>query len=267
MIGDQIQINTDGTATISCKVPEQWIPLLKLIAASRNAVVNDLLKMCIQFLIETARITTEPSPDMKTLLNMMKVDANWANMFNYVNNGKLDIAQAILVLQQSKGGKPCDGYGLAFFNKPYMGCKLQSVSKEDDGYMTLSKDFILERIVELVMGFDDYKALRDIGTYLESGSIRETLSHMINAQAIDNLNESDRKEMPGLGEFHDFGKLVKYGQKYVRKQRRTPDSVANSQQRIRFDDDDRQLADMEAGHDLGSELDEQIGAKPFGYES
>lgn len=238
MIGDQIQINNDGTATVACKVPATWIPLLNLIAKSRDAVMNDLLKMCLHFIIETAKVTTSPSPEMRALLNMMKVDANWASMFNYVNNGQFDVAQAILVLQQAKDGKPRDGFGLALFNKPFMGSGLQSVSKDDEGYMTLSKDEILERVVELVMGFDDYKALRDIGIYLGSGSIRETLSHMINAQLIENLNQSDMEEMPGLGEFHDFGKMVKYGEKYVRKPHRTPDSIA--QQKIMFNDFDRE---------------------------
>lgn len=279
MIGEQIQINQDGTATVACKVPAQWIPLLKLIAASRDAVVNDLLKMCLHFIIETAKITTPPSPEMRALLNMMRVDANWASMFNYVANGDFDVAQAILVLEQSKDKKPREGFGLAMFNKPFMGCELQTASKEDEGYMTLSKDEILERVVELVMGFNDYKALRDIGNYLGSGSIRETLSHMINAQLVDNLNESDREELPGYGEFHDFGKMLKYGQKYVRKPRRTPDSLANSQQLRLFDPDkpygeqaDKYLADLEERakreeqRDLGDEIGEAIGCKPFDVE-
>ena len=235
MIGEQIQINNDGTATVACKVPATWIPLLKLIAASRDAVINDLLKMCLHFIIETAKLTTEPSPEMRALLNMMRVDANWASMFNYVSNGQLDVAQAILILQQSKDGKPREGFGMAMFNKPFMG----------EGYQTLSKDEILERVVEIAMGYDDYKHLRDIGEYLGTGSIRETLSHMIDAQLIHNLNESDREELPGYGEFHDFGKILKYGNKYVRKPRRTPDSLANSQQRIVFDDFDREVAGYE----------------------
>ena len=235
MIGDQIQINNDGTATVACKVPATWIPLLKLIAASRDAVINDLLKMCLHFIIETAKLTTEPSPEMRALLNMMRVDANWASMFNYVSNGRLDVAQAILILQQSKDGKPREGFGMAMFNKPFMG----------EGYQTLSKDEILERVVEIAMGYDDYKHLRDIGEYLGTGSIRETLSHMIDAQLIHNLNESDSEELPGYGEFHDFGKMLKYGNKYVRKPRRTPDSLANSQQRIVFDDFDREVAGYE----------------------
>ena len=245
MIGEQIQINQDGTATVACKVPAQWIPLLKLIAASRDAVVNDLLKMCLHFIIETAKVTTAPSPEMRALLNMMKVDANWASMFNYVANGNLDVAQCILVLQQSKDGKPREGFGLAMFNKPFMGGDFQMEDKESDGYMTLSKDEILERVVQICMGQDDYYNLRDIGVYFESGSTRETLSRMIDAQTTEHLNELDRAELPGYGEFHDFGKMLKYGEKFKRKPRRTPDSVANQQQKIIFDDYDRETAQAE----------------------
>lgn len=193
--------------------------------------------MCLHFIIETARITTEPSPEMRALLNMMKMDANWASMFNYLENGKLDVAQAILILQQQKGKKPREGFGLVMFNKPFMG----------EGYQTLSKDEILERVVEVTMGREDYKRLRDIGEYLETGSIRETLSRMIDEQAEKDLNESNHEELPCYGEFHDFGKMLKYGQKYVRKPRRTPDSIAN-QTRIVFDNNDKALADMEANY-------------------
>jgi len=265
MIGEQVQMNSDGTATVSCKVPAQWIPLLNMIAKSRDACINDLLKLCIQFLIETAKLTTEASPDMKTLLNMIKIDANWGSMFNYVTNGEFDVAQAILVLQQSKEGKPREGFGLVLFNKPFMG----------DCQQTFSKDYILERVIELVMGPDDYKALRDVGRYLESGSVRETLSHMINAQIIDNLNEADRQELPGLGEFHDFGKMIAYGQRTKGFKHRTPDSLSNAQQKIVFNDFDRDIAEAEAngmeGEHIGDhitpeEMEEKLGYKPFDVE-
>ena len=265
MIGEQIQINSDGTATVACKVPATWVPLLNLIVASRESKMNNLLKMCLHFIIETAKITTAPSPEMRALLNMMKMDANWASMFNYVENGEFDVAQCILVLQQSKDGKPREGYGLAMFNKPFMG----------EGYQTLSKDEILERVVEVAMGKDDYYKLRDIGEYLRTGSIRETLSHMIDAQIIDNLDESDRNELPGYGEFHDFGKMLKYGEKFKRKPHRTPDSLANSQQLKLFDSDrpygeqaDEYLRDLEdrARAERSEMMEEDLGFKPFDQE-
>ena len=62
---------------------------------------------------------------------------------------------------------------------------------------------------------------------------------MCDAQLLAHLDESDRGELPQVGDFHDFGKQIQYGRKTKRKPHRTPDSVANSQQRIRFDDNDR----------------------------
>ena len=53
-------------------------------------------------------------------------------------------------------------------------------------------------------------------------------------------------ELPGYGEYHDFGKRIEYEKKFKRKPHRTPDSLANSQQRIVFDDFDREIADYEA---------------------
>lgn len=261
MIGEQIQMNSDGTATISCKIPAQWIPLLRTIAASRGAVINDLLKLCVQFLIETAKLTTAPSPDMKVLLNMIKVDANWSAMFNYCTRAQLDIAQVILILQQSKDGKPRDGFGLAMYDKPFMG----------ECQQTLSKDLILNRVVELVMGTDDFKALARLGNKMDSGSIRETLSRMIDAQTVLELDDIDRHELPGYGDRHDFGRAIEYGQKNRRVRHRTPDSLANSQLPIQWTDDDRAQADYEAkdweGEQRQTNPDNPLGdIQPFDVE-
>ena len=255
MIGEQIQVNNDGTATVSAKIPGELVPLLKIIAEMKGAAVNSLVKMCLLFLVETAKVTTDASPDMKVLLNMMKVDANWQTMFNYFNKGDLDVAQAILILQQSNKGKPQEGFGIAMFDKPFFGeCR-----------QTLSKDMILERVVEIVMGRDDYLQLRQIGVEFESNSIRETLSRMIDAQIIANLDDADRQELPALGNAADNGRPIQYGRKTKAKQHRTPDSLARDQ-RIKFDDDDRQQADAEAGVDLADEVCRAIGSKPFDVE-
>ena len=90
-----------------------------------------------------------------------------------------------------------------------------------------------------------YKELRQIGVAYETESLRETLTMMCDAQLIDHLNQMDADELPKVGDFHDFGKVIEYGNKSKRKPHRTPDSLANSQQRIIFDDFDRDLADME----------------------
>ena len=137
-----------------------------------------------------------------------------------------------------------------------------------------------------------YRDLRQVGVALETESLRETLTMMCDAQLLAHLDESDRGELPQVGDFHDFGKQIQYGRKTKRKPHRTPDSVANSQQRIRFDDFDREVADYEAkewegehrktdfetpanrdlmdelsrGHAQDDDLESEMGFKPFGSE-
>ena len=111
--------------------------------------------------------------------------------------------------------------------------------------MTICVDEILERVVEVSMkGL--YRQLRQIGVSLDSESMRETLTMLCDAKAIEDLNEQDRLELPGYGEYHEFGKRIEYEKKYKRKPHRTPDSVANSQQKIIFDDYDREIPELEA---------------------
>ena len=272
MIGEQIQVNNDGTLTISCKVPAVWMPLLNLIAQAKGCIngdgsanMNALLKMCLQFLIETAKVTTDASPDMKVLLAMMRVDANWQTMFNWLTNARLDIAQVILILQQSEKGKPREGFSLAMFDKPFLG----------DCRQTLCVDDIVERVIEIAMGRSDYWDMRQIAQHFEAQSIREALIRMVDAQTIINLDDQDRAELPALGNAADNGRPIQYGRKTKAKQHRTPDSLARDQ-RIKFDDYDRELAEEEAsrdlnaelstGHALDDDLEKEMGFRPFGQE-
>jgi hypothetical protein len=243
MIGEeQVQVNSDGTLTVSCKIPAKWLPLLQTICAVKGANMNDLLKMCLQFLIETARVTTEAPPDMKVLLHMMKVDSNWQSMFSYTTKAKLDIARVILVLQQSKDGKPREGFTLAMFDKPFVG----------DCRMNLCVDDIVEQVIEIAMGFSNYWDMREIVRHFDAKTVREALVRMVDAQTAINLDEADRDELPNMGNIAPNGKAPVYGNKAKGKHHRTPDSVANDkryqQGRIVFDDNDRELADMEAGY-------------------
>jgi hypothetical protein len=139
----------------------------------------------------------------------------------------------------------------------------------EDARMTYCVADILERIVEVAMrGL--YRELRQIGVAMESESMRETLTLMCDAQKIVNLKEQDREELPGYGYFHDYGRAIEYGNKHKRKLHRTPDSLANSQQRIIFDDDDREIADYEAkdweGEQRNPENDEPPAGMPRPFD-
>ena len=260
MIGEQNSQDNTGVKNVSTKVPVWVADLLNIICAARGTDIYGLMQLVLEFIIETAKVSGPVPPQMQALINMLKMDADWNKAFAFSNpTATMDIAQVILVLQQHDGKQPKQGFGLAMIEKPFL--------PGETPQMTLCVDNILERIAEVSMkGL--YKDLRQIGVAYKSDSLRETLTMMCDAQLIEHLKEMDAAEGPQLGNFHDFGKSME-AVKYKRKPHRTPDSLANSQQTIKFDETDqaRALEESHDGRDLGDIIDEEIGSRPFGYES
>ena len=267
MIGEQ-NSQESGFKNVSTKVPVWVAELLNIICAARGTDVYGLLQLVLEFIVETAKVSGPVPPQMKALLNMLKMDVDWNKAFSFANTtAQMDVAQVILVLQQHDGKEPRQGFGLAMIDKPFLPGETPT--------MTLCVDDILERVAEVSMkGL--YKELRQIGIRYESESLRETLTMMCDAQLIDFLNQMDAEEMPGYGEHHDYGKAIEYGRKFKRKPHRTPDSVAQRQQMIVFDDFDRDTAKAEVqdweGERIGEhvspeEIERSIGGKPFGCET
>ena len=234
-IGNQ-QTKDDGYVNVSTKVPPHIAELLNIIAKSRGTDIYGLLGLFVQAIIRAAKATTDVSPDMKLVLEMLEMDSNWNNAFNFASpSARQDVAQVILILQQHDGKQPRKGFGLVMIDKPFMG---------EEARQTICVDDILERVTEVSMS-GLYKDLRQVGIALGSESLRETLITMCDAQKIINLEETEREELPGLGDFHDFGKVIEWGKKTKRRPHRTPDSIANQQTKIIFDDFDRETAKAE----------------------
>lgn len=237
MIGKQ-DSQERNIKNVSTKIPIWVAELLNIICQARGTDIYGLMQLVLEFIIETAKVNGPVPPQMKTLLNMLKMDADWNKAFSFANpTATMDVAQVILVLQQHDGKTPRQGFGLAMIDKPWL--------PGETPQMTLCVDDILERVTEVSMkGL--YDELRRMGALLKTDSMRETLTLMCDTQLQDSLREMDAAEMPGYGQHHDYGKAIEYGRRFKRKHHRTPDSVANSQQRIIFDDYDRDIADYEA---------------------
>ena len=258
MIGEQ-KNKDDGYVNVSTKVPPHIAELLNIIAKSRGTDIYGLLGLFVQAIIRAAKATTDVSPDMKLVLEMLEMDSNWNNAFNFASPSvRQDVAQVILILQQHDGKKPRNGFGLVMIDKPFMGAEARQ---------TICVDDILERVAEVSMS-GLYKELRQVGIAFGSDSLRETLITMCDAQKIINLEETEREELPGLGEFHDFGKVIEWGNRMKRRPHRTPDSLCK-QQKIIFDDFDRDTGEGEAfgtSTDPADAVEEAIGGKPFDVE-
>lgn len=255
MIEQKTQDN--GNRTFSVKVTQEVYDLVNILCEglAHGTNGNDLVKMFIHAFIESAKHDGPLSPDMQMLLNMLKLEPGWNKAFNFADVTALaEIAQVILVLQQ-KGRK---GFGLVMIDKPFC----------DEAKATYCVDDILERVTEVSMrGL--YRMLRQIGIEIGSTSLRETLTIMCDAQTITRLEEMERQELPGYGEYHDFGRAIEYGRKHKRVPHRTPDSLAQ-QQSIHFDEGDvpdlPELQDNE-GEFKGDADDGLIdGIRPFDQE-
>lgn len=275
MIGEQ-KTKDEGYVSVATKVPAHVAELLTILARMRGMEVYELLQLLVNGFIAYAKAETDVPNEFRNLYDSLKFDAAWNNAYNFASpTAQQDIAQMILVLQQP--GKT--GFGLAMIDKPFI----------SDARMTTSIPLILARVLELSLGFRDFVDLRQMVAYHGAIDMLDLIRKMITAQTILDIEDSDREELPGYGEHHDYGKLIEYGKKHKRVPHRTPDSVAQ-QQTIRFEPEDvpdlpelqewegnhRQLEELpedrdlmdelSKGHALDDDLESEMGFRPFGSE-
>ena len=208
-----------------------------------EALETDTYHMLQQFIYAMIRGASEQhnkSPEIERLMQALDLDAGWQNAINLcAPNGKLTIAQMILIVEQE--GKK--GFGAVMLDKPFM----------DKCQQTENVDQIFERLTQVIFK-KTYMKLREAARIMKANSQRELLETMADATIIQEMNEAFAREMPGMGEHADNGRLYGgYGKKTKAKQKRTPDSVARDQ-RIKFYDIDRETAEEESMRDLNEEL-------------
>ena len=240
MIGNQQQ-KDDGYVNVGTKVPPHVAELLNIIAQSKGTDIYGLLQLFIQTIIRAAKCETALPPHLKLLMNMIELDSDWNRAFSFASpSAQTDVAQVILILQQhdreGAKGRPRKGFGLVMIDHPLMpGSKPRC---------TYCVDSIMERVAEVSMpGIK--KDIDEMGRRLHTHSLRETLTLMADAQLLLTLQDADHDELPQLGNYSDFGRVIEYRERAKALKHRTPDGEANRQQRIMFDDFDRDLADME----------------------
>ena len=240
MIGNQQQ-KDDGYVNVGTKVPPHVAELLNIIAASKGTDIYGLLQLFIQTIIRAAKCETALPPHLKLLMDMIGLDRDWNRAFSFASpSAQTDVAQMILVLQQhdreGAKGRPRKGFGMVMIDHPLIpGSKPRC---------TYCVDSIMERVAEVAMpGIK--KDIDEMGRRLRTHSLRETLTLMADAQLLLTLQDADRDELPQLGNYSDFGRVIEYRERAKALKHRTPDGEANRQQRIMFDDFDRDLADME----------------------
>lgn len=252
MTGNQ-KNKDDGYVNVSTKVPPNVADLLNILANMRGMEVYELLQLLVHGFISYAKAEQTVPDEFRHLYESLKFDVAWNKAYNFCSpTAQQDIAQMILILQQP-GRK---GFCMAMIDKPFM----------EQATMTRSIPAIYERMSELSLGTNDYIRLRRMNIAKGSQSELETVRMMLDDQEKIDIEAADREELPTMGDRAENNRPYIYGQRTRQTKRRTPDSEANRQQRIVFTDEDRQLADSEAGHDSGEDMEKEMGFKPHGDE-
>ena len=237
------QNNKENYVLLQTKISPQQAELLDAICNALGVNTYQIFQMFFYTLCKASAPMHELSPEIRKLMTLMETDAGWAEAFNMANPERLKVAQAVLILEQ----KDHKGFGAVMIDKPFM----------SDARMTECVDDILERVAEVTM-HGIYRRLRLIGAEHDCTNLSDILLTMVDAQTILDMDEASKVEMKGEALYDYRGRPIKYGARTKAKQHRTPDSLAMDQ-RIKFDDFDRETADTEAtfgdiDHEKGGDL-------------
>ncbi len=253
MVGEKQQ--EQGFVTVATKVSESMARVLNQIARAKGIKVYELMQLVCWFLVRFTSDKHNLSEDINRLMILFHSEVGWKDAFNLCNpTAETEIAEEILILQQA--GKR--GFGAVKVRKPFMG-KWEETENVNE---------IAERVLNVCLP-NIYLRLRRLAI-MKGVQVVELLSEMVDNETLEFINEQNRQEMQGAT-MTDTGKDYGYGQKTKSLNHRTPDSLANAQQRIQFDDDDREVADYEAqgweGEHKGNSDDGLIdGIRPFDVE-
>ena len=236
--------NKENYVLLQTKVSPQQAELLDAICNVLGVNTYQIFQMFFYTLCKASSPMHELSPEIRKLMTLMETDAGWAEAFNMANPDNLNVAQAILILEQ----KNHKGFGAVMIDRPFMTSAPEMVDDLDpnrgDPQMTENVDDILERVCEVTM-HGIYRRIRLMGARMNCKNLSDVLLTMIDAQTILEMEEESKVEMQGQPLYDGRGRAVEYGQRTKSKHHRTPDSVAKDQ-RIKFNDNDRAMAEKEA---------------------
>jgi hypothetical protein len=228
MIEEQLN-NNEGHVVLSVKISSDQAVLLNAICDTLGVNTYQIFQMFFYTLMRASAPMHELSPEIQKIMTFMETDASWAEAFNMANPNDLRVARAILILEQENK----KGFGAVMIDKPFCGEASQTECVDD----------ILECVTEATM-VGIYNRLRRMGARLDCENLSDVLLTMLDAQSIILTEDENRFEMKGQAMYDQRGRKIEYGKKSKAKQHRTPDSVARDQ-RIIFDDIDREVADYE----------------------
>lgn len=249
------QSNQDKHVVVATKLSRPAAERLAKIAKHKGMTIYELIQMVCDTLIRYMDDRHNLSEEMERAMSIFEHMVGWADALNLADpTVQKEIAQAVYIFQDANGEKK--GFRAVMVDKPFMG-----QWTEDQNVMD-----IFERIFNICMP-ELYMKLFRARIILDCERVSEVVNLLADAQIIMHLNDEYRKDFEDADRA-DNGHAVQYGQKTKGLQHRTPDSLAMDQ-RLKFDDYDREVADYEAeGWEGEHKQDEEPpeGIRPFDVE-
>ena len=250
------QSNQDKHVVVATKLSRPAAEQLARIAKRKGMTIYELIQMVCDTLIRYMDDRHNLSEEMERAISIFEHLTGWADALNLADpTVHKEVAQAVYIFQSSPD-TPRKGFRAKMVSKPFMG-----IWEETSNVMD-----IFERIFNICMP-ELYMKLFRARIILGCERVSEVINLLSDAEVIMRLNGELRNEFEDAGRT-ESGKAIEYGNRTRRKKHLTPDDI---QTHIVFDDDDREIADMEAqdweGEHKGDSDDGLIdGARPFTEE-
>jgi hypothetical protein len=226
------QQTDDHTVVVATKLLRTAAERLAKIAKKKDMTIYVLIQMVCDTLIRYMDDRHNLSEEMERAMSIFEHMVGWADSLNLADpTVQKEIAQAVYIFQDSEAKKK--GFRAVMVSKPWMGIWDETANVMD----------IFERIFNICMPELYMKHFR-ARIILGCERVSEVINMLVDAEVIMRLNGELRQDFEDAARMEN-GKDYGYGQRTKAKQHRTPDSVAMDQ-RIKFDDDDRDMADYEA---------------------
>jgi hypothetical protein len=217
---------------VSSKLSKYSIERLTRIANKKNMSIYQLIQMVCDTIIRYMDDRHNLSAEMEQAMSIFEHMVGWADALNLADPSvQKEVAQAVYILQDATGEKK--GFRVSMVSKPWMG-----IWDQTENVMT-----IFERLFNIMMP-ELYLKLYRAKILLDCNSVTEVINRLCDAELLEHMNEEYRREFEDAARV-DNGHNYQYGTKTKAKQHRTPDSYA-SDQRIHFDEYDREVAETES---------------------
>ena len=217
---------------VSSKLSKYSIERLTRIANKKNMSIYQLIQMVCDTIIRYMDDRHNLSAEMEQAMSIFEHMVGWADALNLADPSvQKEVAQAVYILQDATGEKK--GFRVSMVSKPWMG-----IWDQTENVMT-----IFERLFNIMLP-ELYLKLYRAKILLDCNSVTEVINRLCDAELLEHMNEEYRREFEDAARV-DNGHNYQYGTKTKSKQHRTPDSYA-SDQRIHFDEYDREVADAES---------------------